>query len=80
VPFAGDYLWVTSSGTTAYGVWTDWRDTVQGADPRELPEDADNGSADVKQCRTYTSAKGWSEDTCPHDGGLDQNIYGGTTP
>ncbi|MEA2620175.1 MAG: hypothetical protein QOC97_948, partial [Chloroflexota bacterium] len=39
VPFAGDYLWVTSHGTTAYGTWTDWRDTVQGADPRERPED-----------------------------------------
>jgi hypothetical protein len=80
VPFAGDYLWVTSSGTTAYGTWTDWRDTVQGADPREVTEDQDNASADVKQCRNYTSVSGWSGDTCPHAGGLDQNIYGGTTP
>jgi len=80
VPFAGDYLWVTSHGTTAYGVWTDWRDTVQGADPREPVEDADDGSADVKQCRTYSATSGWSGDTCPHDGGLDQNIYGTTAP
>jgi hypothetical protein len=80
VPFAGDYLWVTSSGTTAYGTWTDWRDTAQGADPRERPEDQDNTSADVTQCRNYTSTSGWSGDTCPHAGGLDQNIYGGTTP
>jgi hypothetical protein len=79
-PFAGDYLWVTSTGTTAYGVWTDWRDTVQGADPREVTEDEDDGTADVKQCRTYTAAAGWSGDTCPHDGGLDQNIYGATAP
>jgi hypothetical protein len=81
VPFAGDYLWVTSSGSTAYGVWTDWRDTVQGADPREATdEDEDGGSADVLQCRTFAASTGWSGDTCPHDGGLDQNIYGGTTP
>src|SRR4029077_11588973 len=25
VPFAGDYLWVTSAGSFAYGTWTDWR-------------------------------------------------------
>ena len=80
VPFAGDYLWVTSHGTTAYGAWTDWRDTVQGADPREVTEDKDNGSADVTQCRTFSSTTGWSGDRCPHNGGLDQNIYGGTTP
>jgi hypothetical protein len=80
VPFAGDYLWVTSHGTSAYGVWTDWRDTVQGADPRESVEDADGGTADVKQCRTYSPSAGWSGDTCPHDGGLDQNIYGMTAP
>jgi hypothetical protein len=80
VPFAGDYLWVTSSGATAYAVWTDWRDTVQGSDPRELPEDEDDGSADVLQCRSFSPATGWSGDTCPHDGGLDQNIYGGSAP
>lgn len=79
-PFAGDYLWVTSHGATAFGVWTDWRDTVQGVDPREPTEDEDNGSADVKQCRTYSAALGWSGDTCPRDGGIDQNIYGATTP
>ena len=80
VPFAGDYLWVTSSGATAFGVWTDWRDTVQGPDPRETTEDEDDGSADVKQCRTFDAATGWSGDTCPHAGGLDQNIYGATAP
>ena len=46
VPFAGDYLWVTSSGTTAFGAWTDWRNTVAGADPREATAE-DNDAADV---------------------------------
>jgi hypothetical protein len=81
VPFAGDYLWVTSLGDFSYGTWTDWRDTVQGTDPRESPEDEDGGTADVKQCRTFDTATGtWSSDECPHAGGLDQNIYGDYTP
>jgi len=76
-PFAGDYLWVTSLGDVAFVVWTDWRDTVQGDDPREITEDEDNGSADVHQCRTFDPETGrWSSDTCPHEGGIDQNIYG----
>jgi hypothetical protein len=88
VPFAGDYLWVTSLGATAFGVWTDWRDTVAGSDPRETTPDPDAGNADVVQCRTssvVTDKKGnqttvFSGDTCPHAGGLDQNIYGDKTP
>jgi hypothetical protein len=88
VPFAGDYLWVTSLGSFAYAVWTDWRDTVQGADPRETPEDEDAATADVKQCRVVLTStdkkgntiKGWSGDRCPHDGGIDQNIYGDLSP
>src|SRR5919199_539825 len=87
VPFAGDYLYVSSLGSFAYGVWTDWRDTVQGTDPREDPEDEDAGTADVKQCRTLNTIqtkKGpvsfWSGDLCPHDGGIDQNIYGDHSP
>jgi hypothetical protein len=80
VPFAGDYLWVTSSGSFAFGVWTDWRDTVAGVDPREASAE-DNDAADVHQCRTFDAATGqWSGDTCPRDGGLDQNIYGKVTP
>jgi hypothetical protein len=88
-PFAGDYLTIASNGDSSFGTWTDWRDTVQGSDPRETPEDSDGASADVKQCRVVlTSApdkKGntttsWSSDTCPHMGGLDQNIYGDKTP
>ena len=79
VPFAGDYLWVTSLGTTAFAVWTDWRNTVQGTDPREAPEDEDAGTSDVIQCRVVVSGS-WSGDRCPHAGGIDQNIYGNTAP
>jgi hypothetical protein len=88
VPFAGDYLWVTSVGSFAFATWTDWRNTVQGTDPRETPEDEDATTADVVQCRvtlTSTDKKGntiksWSGDQCPHAGGLDQDIYGDKAP
>ena len=79
VPFAGDYLYVSSLNGFSYGVWTDWRNTVGGRDPREAPEDEDAGTADVLQCRVFTSGA-WSGDRCPRLGGLDQNIYGDTTP
>ncbi len=86
-PFAGDYLWVTSLGDFAYGAWTDWRNTVAGSDPREAAPEPDAAS-DVQQCRTQsttTDKKGntitsWSGDQCPHAGGIDQNIYGDTSP
>ena len=88
VPFAGDYLWVSSLGDTAYAVWTDYRNTVKGTDPRETPEDEDAGTADVVQCRvtlTSTDKKGntiksWSGDRCPHAGGINQDIYGDRSP
>jgi hypothetical protein len=80
VPFAGDYLYVSSVNDFAFGVWTDWRDTVQGVDPREDPEDEDATTADVHQCRTQDTSGTWSGDLCPHDGGIDQNIYGDLTP
>jgi hypothetical protein len=80
VPFGGDYLWITARGSFAYGAWTDWRNTVQGSDPREVTEDEDNTTADVKQCRTFNATTGWSGDQCPHDGGIDQDIYGAATP
>jgi hypothetical protein len=79
VPFAGDYLWVTSLGDFSYGVWTDWRNTVAGTDPREAAGGPDDESADVLQCRTLTDNT-WSGDQCPHAGGIDQNIYGDGTP
>jgi hypothetical protein len=79
VPFAGDYLYVSSVNDFSYGVWTDWRNTVQGTDPREDPEDEDGATADVKQCRVFEDGA-WSGDRCPRDGGIDQNIYGDYTP
>jgi hypothetical protein len=80
VPFAGDYLWVSMVGSTTYAAWTDWRDTRPGTDPREATAD-DSDGADVWQCRDFDAASGtWSGDQCPHDGGLDQNIYGSLIP
>jgi hypothetical protein len=77
-PFAGDYLWITSLGSFAFGAWTDWRNTVTGSDPREGSISPDD--ADVEQCRTFDPVTGWSGDQCPHNGGLDQNIYGNSAP
>ena len=80
VPFAGDYLYVSSVNDFSFGTWTDWRNTVQGADPREDPEDEDGATADVHQCRVQDANGVWSGDRCPRDGGIDQNIYGDYTP
>ena len=79
VPFAGDYLWVTSLGRFAFGVWTDWRNTVPGTDLRKGTSE-DNDGADVLQCRTRLASGAITGDTCPRNGGLDQNIYGAVTP
>lgn len=80
VPFGGDYLWVTSMGNFAYSVWTDWRNTVAGGDPRESG-DNDSDGADVKQCRAFDATSvTYGADTCPHAGGLDQDIYGNLSP
>jgi hypothetical protein len=79
VPFAGDYLYVSSLGDLSYGVWTDWRNTVAGKDRRETTEDEDKATADVVQCRVFENGA-WSGDRCPRAGGLDQNIYGDFTP
>jgi hypothetical protein len=78
-PFGGDYLYISSVGTFSYGAWTDWRNVVAGADPRESG-DGDADGADVLQCRTQNPDGSFGPDTCPFDGGLDQNIYGVTTP
>jgi hypothetical protein len=79
VPFGGDYLYISSVGAFSYGVWTDWRDVVAGPDPREADDD-DADSADVHQCRTQNPDGSFTSDMCPWEGGLDQNIYGSTTP
>lgn len=78
VPFGGDYLWVDAVGTSSFGTWTDWRDTVAGVDQREAAED-DVDNADVLQCRTVVDGS-FTSDQCPRRGGLDQNIYGDKTP
>ncbi len=76
VPFAGDYLWVTTAATGAsYVVWTDWRNTVPGVDPRPFEADERTPEGfDVWQCRT--AADGFATDNYPTAGGKDQNIYG----
>src|SRR4051795_13459866 len=78
VPFAGDYLWIDVQGGQTFGVWTDWRNTVAGEDPREPASDVTG--ADVKQCRAALPDGTWGPDTCPRAGGLDQDIYGDHTP
>jgi hypothetical protein len=81
VPFAGDYLWITSLGDFSFATWTDWRNTVAGTDPRESGAAEDSDNADVKQCRTFDNKlQAWTNDTCPHAGGLDQDIFGDHTP
>jgi hypothetical protein len=80
VPFGGDYLYISSVGSFSYGTWTDWRNVVQGTDPREGAGDEDGATADVHQCRVQNPDGSWGPDTCPYAGGLDQNIYGDTTP
>ena len=57
------------------GAWTDQRDTVPGTDPRYTNGDGTDGF-DVHQCRTQNPDGTFSADTCPDDGGLDQNIFG----
>jgi hypothetical protein len=74
VPFFGDYNYISSGGGTVLLTWTDSRDTVPGDDPR-YPIDGMDGF-DVLQCRTQNADGTWGVDTCPNDGGLDQNIYG----
>ena len=78
VPFGGDYLWIDSKNGVTFGTWTDWRNTVPGTDLREAEQD--ETGADVRQCRHQTSGGAISGDTCPRDGGLDQDIFGDYAP
>jgi hypothetical protein len=79
VPFLGDYISVTSYGDTSFGTWADYRNTVAGTDAREAADDDGDAGADVLQCRTVVAGS-FTGDTCPRNGGLDQDIYGDTTP
>ena len=75
VPFHGDYNYVSSVGAFAFSAWTDNRQVASGDDPRY----AGGEGFDVHQCRTQASDGTWSADTCPDDGGLDQDIFGAAT-
>jgi len=70
VPFHGDYNYVSSVGPFAFNVWTDTREVAPGDDPRYVG----GAGFDVKQCRNPGPS-----DTCPNDGGLDQDIFGAAT-
>jgi hypothetical protein len=77
LPFYGDYNWLNlarlaGGGLLGYTAWTDNRDVVAGADPRE----SFNDGFDVLQCRTQQADGSFGPDTCANAGGLNQNIYG----
>jgi hypothetical protein len=82
-PFWGDYIYVSAVGGTVMAAWTDSRDLVPGADPRETGADDDHDGFDVYQPCTYVpndiNAASYSSplisDPCLSQGGLDQNIY-----
>ena len=77
LPFFGDYNSISAVGDTVLMDWTDQRDpdeTKPGTDPRYTNGDGTDGF-DVLQCRTPVGT-GFSADTCPNAGGLDQNIFG----
>jgi hypothetical protein len=81
--FWGDYIYVSAAGPTVMTVWTDSRDLVPGADPREVGADDDHDGFDVFQPCTYVpndiNAASYSSptigDPCLSQGGLDQSIY-----
>jgi hypothetical protein len=81
--FWGDYIYISAVGSTVVAVWTDSRDLVPGADPRETGAADDKDGFDVYQPCTYVpndiNAASYSSplisDPCLSQGGLDQNIY-----
>jgi hypothetical protein len=82
-PFWGDYIYVSAVGGSVMATWTDSRDLVPGADPRETGSSDDHDGFDVYQPCTYVpndiNAASYSSplisDPCLSQGGLDQNIY-----
>ena len=84
--FMGDYIYVSAVPGRVVGAWTDTRDVVPGADPRETGASDDADGFDVFQggC-VYTpndiNAPSYSSplisDACLSQGGLDSNIYAG---
>jgi hypothetical protein len=77
--FFGDYNFISAAGSTVLMTWTDTRDVAPGTDPRYTNGDGTDGF-DVLQCRAALPGGGFGPDTCPHAGGLDQNIYGRVLP
>jgi hypothetical protein len=83
-PFWGDYIYVSAVPGAVNVVFTDSRDLVPGADPREAGANDDHDGFDVFQPCTYVpndiNAPSYSSpsisDPCLSQGGLDQNIYG----
>jgi hypothetical protein len=83
VGFWGDYLYVSAVPGAVNVTWTDSRDLVPGADPREIGADDDEDEFDVLQPCTYVpndiNAPSYSspaiDDPCLSQGGLDENIY-----
>ncbi|MGH2530414.1 MAG: sialidase family protein [Actinomycetota bacterium] len=81
--FWGDYLYVSAVLGGVNVTWTDSRDLVPGADPRETGADDDHDGFDVLQPCTYvpndinalTYSSPLISDPCLSMGGLDQNIY-----
>jgi len=81
--FWGDYIYISAVGGTVVAAWTDSRDLVPGADPRETGAADDHDGFDVHQPCTYVpndiNAASYSsptiDDPCLSQGGLDQNIY-----
>jgi hypothetical protein len=81
--FWGDYIYVSAVGASVVAAWTDSRDLVPGADPRETGTADDHDGFDVLQPCTYVpndiNAAAYSsptnDDPCLSQGGLDQNIY-----
>jgi hypothetical protein len=83
IGFWGDYLYISAVGGTVKAAWTDSRDLVPGADPRETGADDDADGFDVYQPCTYVpndiNAPSYSSplvsDPCLSQGGLDESIY-----
>jgi hypothetical protein len=82
-PFFGDYIYVSAVHGAVNAAFTDSRDLVPGADPRETGSDDDHDGFDGFQTCHWTpndiNAASYSSpgpgDPCMSQGGLDQNIY-----
>jgi hypothetical protein len=82
-PFWGDYYYIASVAGVTVASWTDSRDLVPGADPRETGTADDQDGFDGYQTCTWVpndiNAASYTtptaSDPCETQGGLDQNLY-----